>query len=130
MPSKWNIYKGGRAGNKKMTTPRLASVSEIPSLPSADSQPGYFHTSLSCKPSSLIRVSLGWFDYSTIVMKGNPTPAYSPVSDRRRLTALFEVQLVRRVQTPTPRISGSNLQKNHIIEARKEEKCDVSSAVK
>jgi hypothetical protein len=48
--------------------------------------------------------------------KDDPTPAYSPVSDRRRLTALVEIHLARRVQAPMPQISGPNLQENHIIE--------------
>jgi hypothetical protein len=57
------------------------------------------------------------------VRKDNPTPAYSPVSDRRRLTALAEVIWARRVQAPMPQISGPNLQENHIIERCKEEGC-------
>jgi hypothetical protein len=57
------------------------------------------------------------------VRKDNPTPAYSPVSDRRRLTALVEVHWARRVQAPMPQISGPNLQENHIIETCKEEGC-------
>jgi hypothetical protein len=44
------------------------------------------------------------------VRKDNPTPAYSPVSDRRRLTALVEVHWARRGQAPMPQISGPNLQ--------------------
>jgi hypothetical protein len=44
------------------------------------------------------------------VRKDNPTPAYSPVSDPRRLTALVEVHWARRVQAPMPQISGPNLQ--------------------
>jgi hypothetical protein len=58
--------------------------------------------------------------------KDNPTPAYSPVSDRRRLTALVKVHWARRVQTPMPQISGPNSQENHIIETCKEEGCAVS----
>jgi hypothetical protein len=92
-----------------------------PILHSAGSRPGCFHTSLGCKPRSQIRVSLGWFDDSKNVRKGNPTPAYSPVSDRRRLTALVEVHWARRVQAPMPQISGPNSQKNHIIETFKED---------
>jgi hypothetical protein len=49
------------------------------------------------------------------VRKDNPTPAYSPGSDRRRLTALV-VHWARRVQPPMPQISGPNSQENHIIE--------------
>jgi hypothetical protein len=59
------------------------------------------------------------------VRKDNPTPAYSPVSDRRRRTALVEVYLARRAQAPIPRIRGPNLQENHIIETCKEEGCAV-----
>jgi hypothetical protein len=61
------------------------------------------------------------------VRNDDPTPAYSPVSDRRRLTALVEVHLARRVQTPMPQISGPNLQENQIIEKFKEEGCTVST---
>jgi hypothetical protein len=59
--------------------------------------------------------------------KDNPTPAYSPVSDRKRLTALVEVRWARRVQAPMPQISGSNLQENNVIETCKEEGCAVST---
>jgi hypothetical protein len=90
--------------------------SELPSLPSAGSRPGCFHTFLGCTPRSLIRVSLG-----------DSTPAYSPVSDRRRLMALVEVHWVRRVQAPMPRISGPSFQEHHIIETYKEEGCAVSA---
>jgi hypothetical protein len=61
------------------------------------------------------------------VRKDNPTPAYSPVSNRRRLTALVEVHWARRVQAPIPQISGPNLQESHIIETCKEEGCAVST---
>jgi hypothetical protein len=101
--------------------------SEVPSLPSASSRPGCFHTSLGCTRRSLIRVSLGWFDYSKNVRKDNLIPVYSPVSDRRRLTALVEVHWARRVQAPMPQISGPNLQGNQIIETYKEEGCAVST---
>jgi hypothetical protein len=53
------------------------------------------------------------------VRKDDPTPAYSPVSDRRRPTALIEVHWARRVQAPMPQISGPNLQEIHIIETYK-----------
>jgi hypothetical protein len=43
---------------------QLLVFSKLPSLPSAGSRPDCFHTSLGCEPRSLIRVSLGWFDYS------------------------------------------------------------------
>jgi hypothetical protein len=59
--------------------------------------------------------------------KDNPTPAYSPLSDRRRLTALVQVHWARRVQAPMPQISGLNLQENQIIETCKEEGCAVST---
>jgi hypothetical protein len=74
-------------------------------LPSADSRSGCLHNSLGYKPRS---------DYTTNVRKGDPTPACSPVSDRRRLTALVEVHWARRVQVPMPQISGPNLHENHI----------------
>jgi hypothetical protein len=114
---------GTHAKTAKQATKKrqLLVFSELPSLPSAGSRPGCFHTSLGCTPWSLIRVSLGWFDYSKNVGLDNPTPAYSPVSDRRRLTALVEVPWARRVQAPMPQMSGPNLQENHIIETCKEE---------
>jgi hypothetical protein len=61
MPNKWRICKERQAGNKKR---QLLVFSELPSLSSAGSRPGCFHISLDCEPRSLIRVSLGWFDYS------------------------------------------------------------------
>jgi hypothetical protein len=67
----------------------LLVFSKLPSRPSAGRRSGCFHSSLACKPRSLIQVSLGWFDYSNNVRKDNLTPADSPVSDRRRLTALL-----------------------------------------
>jgi hypothetical protein len=88
MPNKWHICREGQAGNKNR---QLLVFSELPSLPSADSQPGFFHTSLGCEPRSLIRVSLGCSIIRKDVRNENPTPAYSPVSDRRRLTALVEI---------------------------------------
>jgi hypothetical protein len=92
MPNKWHIFKEGQAGNKNRQHRGLLVFSELPSLPSAGSRPGCFHTSLGCKPRSLIRVSLGWFDYSKRCEEGQSnSQAYSPVSDRRRLTALVEV---------------------------------------
>jgi hypothetical protein len=121
MPNKWHIYKEGQAGNKIRQRRGLLVFSELPSLPSAGSRPGCFHTSLGCEPRSLIRVSLGWFDYSKNVRKDDQTLAYSPVSDRRRHTALVEVHWARRVQASMPQISGPNLQENHIIETCKEE---------
>jgi hypothetical protein len=68
-----------------------------------------------------------WADsiVQTDVRKDSSTPAYSPVSDERRLTALVEVHWARRVQAPMPQISGPNLQENHIIEICKEEGCAV-----
>jgi hypothetical protein len=103
----------------------LLVFSELPSRPSAGSRSGCSRTSLGCKPRSFMRISLGWFDYLKNARKDNPTPAYSPVSDRWRLTALVEVHChwARRVQAPMPQISGPNLQKNQAIEACKEEEC-------
>jgi hypothetical protein len=43
MPNKWHMYKEGKAGNKKR---HLLVFSELPSLPSAGSRPGCFHSSL------------------------------------------------------------------------------------
>jgi hypothetical protein len=42
----------------------------------------------------------------------NPTPAYSPESDRRRLAALVKIYRARKVQAPMPQISGTNSQNN------------------
>jgi hypothetical protein len=86
----------------------LLVFSELPSLPSASSRPGRFHTSLGCELRSLIRVSLGCSIIQKNVRKDKPTPAYSPVSDRRRLTALVEVHRAHRVQAPMAKISGRN----------------------
>jgi hypothetical protein len=125
MPNKWHIFKDGKAGNKKM---QLLVFNELPSLPSAGSRPGCSHTSLGCEPRSLIRVYLGWFDYSKNVRKDNPTTsAYSSVSDRRRPPALVEVHWARRAQAPMSQISGPNSQENHIIETCKEVGCAVST---
>jgi hypothetical protein len=74
-----------------------------------------------------MRVSLGWCDYPQKVRKDDPTPAYSPLSDRRRLTALVEVDWARRVQAPMPQISKPDLQENRIIATRKEDGCAVST---
>jgi hypothetical protein len=63
MPNRWQIFKEGEADKKKTALQLAFFSSELPSLPSTGSRPGYFHTSLGCKPRSLIRVSLGWFDY-------------------------------------------------------------------
>jgi hypothetical protein len=106
----------------------LRVFSKLPCLPSAGSRSGCFHTSLGCsKRRSLIRFLWAGFDYSKNVRKGNPNPAYSPVSDRRQLMALVEVHWARRVQAPTPQISGPNLRENQIIESCKEEGCAVST---
>jgi hypothetical protein len=48
------------------------------------------------------------------VRKDDPTPAFSPVSSQKRLTALVEVHWARRVQAPMPQASGPNSQENHI----------------
>jgi hypothetical protein len=56
--------KGAKQATKKGQRRGLLEFPELPSLPSAGSRPGCFHTSLGCKPRSLRRVSLGWFDYS------------------------------------------------------------------
>jgi hypothetical protein len=99
MLNKWHICKEGKAGNNKR---QLLVFTELPSIPSAGSRPGCFHTSLGCEPRSLMRVSLGCSILQKNVRKDNPTPAYSPVSDRRRLIALVEVHWAQRVQAPMP----------------------------
>jgi hypothetical protein len=103
MPNKWHICKEGKAGNKKKTTPRLACVflNYLAFLrPAAD-------RAVSILPLVVRRGrSYGflWADLmiQKYVRKDNPTPAYSPVSDRRRLIALVEVHWSRRVQAPMP----------------------------
>jgi hypothetical protein len=61
------------------------------------------------------------------VRNGDSTPAYTRVSDRRRLTVLVKVRSARRVQAPAPQICEPNSQENQIIEARKEVGCAVST---
>jgi hypothetical protein len=97
-----------QAGDKKRQCRGLLVFSELPSLPSAGSRSDWFRASLGCKPRSLILVSLGWFDYSKKLRKDNPTPAYSPVSDRRRLTALVEVHWDRRVSSQIKLLISNN----------------------
>jgi hypothetical protein len=119
MPHKWHICKDGEAGTKKindyLTFLRSAADRAVSILTWVVS-PGR---------------SYGFLWASRIIQKNvrkdNPTPAYSPVSDRRRLTALIEVHRAQRVQAPMPQISGPNLQENHIIETCKEEGRDVST---
>jgi hypothetical protein len=104
------MYKEGQAGNQKKDNAaaclcflkylaflRPAADRAVSVLPWVVS-PGRSHGFL-------------WADYiiQKHVRKDNPTPAYSPVSDRRRLTALVEVHWARRVQTPMPQISRPNL---------------------
>jgi hypothetical protein len=102
-------------------------ISELPSLPSAGSRPGCFHTSLGCEPRSLIRVYLGWFDYSKKIEEGQPNSGLFASKRSTYLTALVEVHRARRVQAPMPQISGPNLQENHIIKTCKEEGLAVST---
>jgi hypothetical protein len=110
----------GQSRQQKRQRRSLLVFSELPSLPSAGSRPSCFHTSLGgfLWADSIIKKNM---------RKDNPTPAYSPVSDRRRLTALVEVHWARRVQAPMPQISGPNFQENHITETCKEEGCAVST---
>jgi hypothetical protein len=75
----------------------------------------------------LKRISLGCFDYSRNVMKDDPIPANLPVSERRRLTALVEVNWARRVQALMPHISKPSLVKNRVIKTCNEEGCAVST---
>jgi hypothetical protein len=62
---------------------------------------------LGCKPRSLTGFP-GLVRIFKNVRKDDPTPAYSPVSDGRCLTALAEVLWTQRVQAPMPQISGPN----------------------
>jgi hypothetical protein len=117
----------GPSRQQKRQSRGLLVFSEPPCLPSAGSRSGSFHTSLGSTPRSLIRVFLGRFDYSKKCEEDNPTPAYSPVSDQWRLTALVEVNWAWRVQAPLPQVSGQYLQENHIIETCKEEGFAVST---
>jgi hypothetical protein len=127
MPNKWHMCRKGQAGKKNRPCRGLLVFSELPSHFSAGSRSGCLHSSLSREPKSLIRLSLGCSIIQKNVRKGDPTPAYMPVSDRRRLTALVEVHWARRMQAPMPQISGPNLQENQIIETCKEEGCAVST---
>jgi hypothetical protein len=112
MPNKWHICKEGQAGNTKDNC--LCFLNYLAFLqPAADGavsilpwivSPGRSYEFLSA--GSIIQKN---------VRRENPTPAYSPVSDRRRLTALVEVHWARRMQAPMPQMSGPNLQENHIM---------------
>jgi hypothetical protein len=124
MPNKWHMCKEGQAFNKKDN--RLCFLNYLAFLrPAADRAVSILPWVVS--PGR----SYGFLWAGSIikrnVRKGYPTPAYSPVSDRRRLTALVEVHWARRVQAPMPQISGPNVQENHIIETCKEEGCAVST---
>jgi hypothetical protein len=61
------------------------------------------------------------------VRKGDSNPAYSPESDRRRLTALFEVHRSRRVQGSMPKTSGPNSKENKKSGTFEQEGCAVST---
>jgi hypothetical protein len=124
MPNKWHMFKEGQAGIKidnclcflnylaflRPAADRAVSV--LPWVVSPGRSYGYLWA------GSIIQKT---------VRKDNPTPAFSPVSDRRRLTARVEVHWAQRVQAPMPQISRPNLQENHIIETCKEEGCAVST---
>jgi hypothetical protein len=76
MTYKWHVWKEGEAGNEKIQRQNLLGFSTLLSFSSAGSQSVCLHSSLGCKPRSLIRASLGWFEYSKkIVSEGDPTPA-------------------------------------------------------
>jgi hypothetical protein len=127
MSNMWHICKEGQEGNKKRQHRGSLVFSELPSLPSAGSR-----LAVSILPWVGSRGRLYGFLWAASIFqknvrKDNPTPAYSPVSDRRRLTALVEVHWARRLQAPMPQISGPNLQENHIIETCTEEGCAVST---
>jgi hypothetical protein len=96
--------------------------SELPSLPSAGSRSGCLSNSLGCEPTSLIRVSLGWFDYPKKCEDGRSKSGLfackrSKAFSRRSLKSRWP----RRVQAPMPQTSGPNLQEQHIIVTCKEE---------
>jgi hypothetical protein len=61
----------------------LLLLSEHPCFPSAGSRSGSFITSLVCELRSHILVSLGGFGFLKNLKKDDPTPADSPVSDRK-----------------------------------------------
>jgi hypothetical protein len=108
MPNKWHICKEGQADNKNRQRRDSLVFSELPSLPSAGSRSGCFHTSLGCEPRSLY----GFLRAGSIIQKNvrneNPTRAYSPVSDRRpsrRLLKSIGREWARRVQAPVPKLA-------------------------
>jgi hypothetical protein len=116
MPNKRRICKEGKAGNKKDNAAAcLCFLNYLAFLrPAADRAVSLLPWVVSPGRSN----GFLWADsiIQKNVRKDNPTPTYSPVSDRRRLTALVEVHWARRVQAPMPQISGPNFQENQIIE--------------
>jgi hypothetical protein len=106
MPSKWRICKEGHGSNKESQRRGLLVFSELPASlrPLADQAVSILSWVLSRGRS----YGFLWADsfIQKNVRKDNPTPAFSPVSDRRRLTALVEVHWARRVQAPMPQISN------------------------
>jgi hypothetical protein len=56
-----------------------------------------------------MQISLCRFDDSRKVRSGDPTPAYSPVFDKKFHTALVEVHWARRAKAMLPQISGPQL---------------------
>jgi hypothetical protein len=126
MPNKWYMFKEGQAGNKiDNTAACLCSLNYLASFWLAADR------AVSILPWVVSRGrSYGFLWAGSIIQnnvrKDNLTPAYWPVSDRRRLTA-HEVHWALRVQAPMPHISGPNLQENHIIEAYKEGRLAVST---
>jgi hypothetical protein len=129
MPNKWHMCKEGQAGN--INNNNAAVCLCFPNYlaflrPAAD-------RAVYILPLFVSRGRSYGFLWADSILpkksarKDNPAPAYSPVSDRRRLTALVEVLRARRVHAPMLQISGPNSQKNHIIETCKEEGCTVST---
>jgi hypothetical protein len=112
MPNKWHMCKEGQASKKKETTACVFWTSLTFLRPEANRavfilpwvvSPG---RSYGCLWVGLI------IRKKKKVMKDNSTPAYSPVSDRRRLTAFVDVHLARRLQAPMPQISGPRICKS------------------
>jgi hypothetical protein len=102
------------SGSKKRQRRGLLVFSELPRIPSTGSR--------GCLYGFLWAVRL-----FKKCEEERSNSAYSPLSDRRRLTALVEVHWARRVQAPMSQISGPNVQKNRFIETGKEEGCAVST---
>jgi hypothetical protein len=136
MPNKWHICKEGQASNKKRKSRGLLQKEKAAAClcflnylaflrPAADRALSILPWVVSPGRSYGFLWAVRLFKEN--LRKDNLTPAYSPVSDRRRLTALVEVHCAQGVQAPIPKFSRPDLQENHIIETCKEEGCAVST---